>query len=218
MTDPSVPPRRPYRRETEAKRRAALIAAALHLVSEDGGRAATVRSIADKAGVTAGLIRHYFGSKDELIAQSYRSLMDTMTANTAAVLSAAPNDPAARLGCFVAASLRPPVIDPDALRLWASFMQQVLRDPAMREIHRQTYLNFRNKLQDLIAALPHPRSPAELRALAIAGNAVIDGLWMEGCALPDAFADDELVRIGLHSIGAMVGVNLTTTFTLGTVP
>ena len=52
--------RKPYRREAEDKRRQALIAATLALVSEGGARQATVRAIAERAGVTAGLIRHYF--------------------------------------------------------------------------------------------------------------------------------------------------------------
>ena len=46
--------RKPYRREAEDQRRQALIAATLSLVSEGGARLATVRAIAERAGVTAG--------------------------------------------------------------------------------------------------------------------------------------------------------------------
>ena len=203
-----VAERRPYRREAEEKRRQALIAATLALVSEGGPRNATVRAIAERAGVTAGLIRHYFQSKDALIGIAYRHLMERMTAESTAVLKAAPRDPQARLTSFVAASLRPPVVDPEALVLWATFMQDTRRDPAMLEIHRQTYLGFRDLLQGLIAALPQARDADETRRLAIACNAVIDGLWMEGSALPDAFAKGELVRIGIRSVGAMLGLDL----------
>ena len=34
-----------------------------------------------------------------------------------------------------------------------------------------------------------------MRQLAISCNAVIDGLWMEGCALPEAFGRGELVQL-----------------------
>ena len=200
--------RRPYRREAVDKRRQALIAATLSLVSEGGARLATVRAIADRAGVTAGLIRHYFLSKDALIAAAYRHLMERMTADSAAVLKAAPRDPHARLAAFVAASLRPPVVDPEGLVLWASFIQETRRDATMLATHTSTYLGFRDLLQELIAALPQPRDAGELRRLAIACNAVIDGLWMEGSALPDAFAKGELVQIGIRSISAMLGVDL----------
>jgi TetR/AcrR family transcriptional regulator, transcriptional repressor of bet genes len=200
--------RKPYRREAEDKRRQALMAATLSLVSEGGARMATVRAIAERAGVTAGLIRHYFQSKENLIAQAYRQLMADMSESSTSVLNYAPSDPNARLAAFVAASLRPPVVDSDAVVTWASFIQETRRDPAMLDIHRQTYLGFRDQLQSLIAALPVERSAEELRQLAIAGNAVIDGLWLEGCTLPDEFAKGELVRIGVRAFGAMLGVDL----------
>lgn len=201
--------RRPYRREAEDKRRQALISATLSLVAEGGARFATVRAIAERAGVTAGLIRHYFQSKDALVAASYRHLMERMTFDSAAVLKAAPRDPQARLAAFVAAALQPPVVDRDAMILWASFMQETKRDPAMLATHSSTYLGFRDLLQGLIAALPQPREEPELRRLAIACNAVIDGLWLEGSTLPEAFAADELVQIGIASVGAILGVNLS---------
>jgi TetR/AcrR family transcriptional regulator, transcriptional repressor of bet genes len=200
--------RKPYRREAEEKRREALIAATLALVSEGGARVATVRAIAERAGVTAGLIRHYFVSKENLIAESYRHLMTSMTSNSAAVLTYAPTDPHARLAAFVAASLRPPVMDGEAVTRWAYFIQEARRNPDFLAIHRQTYLGYRDHLQSLIAALPTKRSEEELRRLAIAGNALLDGLWMEGGTLPDAFAKGELVNIAINAIGAMLGVDL----------
>jgi hypothetical protein len=61
----------------------------------------------------------------------------------------------------------------------------------------------------MIAALPRPADPATLRAQAIACNAVIDGLWLEASLLPQAFADGEMARIGLSSVGAILGLDLT---------
>ena len=205
-----VPDRKPYRREAEGKRREALIDATLALVAEGGAANATVRSIAQRAGVTAGLIRHYFQSKDQLLTAAYRELMDRMTADSAAVLKAAPHDPRARLAAFVAASLKPPVVDPDRLILWATFLQETQRDPAMRDTHSQTYLGFRDMLQGLIGDLPGTRDARELRQLAITCNAVIDGLWMEGCTLPEAFGRGELVQLGIRSVGAILGLDLST--------
>lgn len=200
--------RKPYRRESEDKRREALVQATLALVAEGGARNATVRAIAQRAGVTAGLIRHYFQTKEQLVAAAYHHLMERMTEDSTAVLKAAPVDPHARLAAFVAAALKPPVVDPEALVLWATFLQETHRDPAMRAIHAQTYLSFRDRLQALIADLPGNRDEVQLRRLAIACNAVIDGLWMEGCALPEAFAAGELVTLGVRSVGAILGVDL----------
>ena len=201
--------RKPYRREAEDKRRLALIEATLALVAEGGAANATVRAIAERAGVTAGLIRHYFTSKDQLLIAAYRHLMERMTDDSASVLRAAPHAPEARLSAFVAASLTPPVVDPEALTLWATFLQETRRDTVMRETHAQTYLGYRDRLQALIAALPGDWPEAHARRMAVACNAVIDGLWMEGCALPDAFAPGELAELGIRAVGAILGVDLT---------
>ena len=198
--------RRPYRRESEERRRDDLIAAALDLVAEGGSRAATVRAISEKAGVTAGLIRHYFASKEDLTRAAYSRLMEDMTAQSAAVLEASPQDPVVRLALFIAAAVSPPVIDPVAVGLWAGFVHDIRRDPLMRDVHRTTYLAFRNLLQSLITALPAP--PADPRAAAIACNGLIDGLWMEGSLLPEAFAQGEIVDIALRSSGAILAVDL----------
>lgn len=200
--------RRPYKREGEEVRRDAMIAAALDLIAEGGIAAATVRAIAEKAGVTPGLIRHYFKAKEDLTRAAYQTLMERMTQASALVLDTAPDGAIARLAAFVAASLRPPVMDPAAMGLWAGFIHHVQRDPCLRDVHRTTYLGYRDMLQGLIADLPLTVDAATLRSQAIACNGVIDGLWLEGCALPEAFVKDELAEIGLRSVGAILGVDL----------
>jgi TetR/AcrR family transcriptional regulator, transcriptional repressor of bet genes len=202
------PTRRIYRRESEENRRAALIAATQELVAEGGPGAATVRAIADRAGVTAGLIRHYFQSKDELTRAAYRSLMDGMTAKGADALEGVGTGPEERLAAFVAASLRPPVLDVGAVVLWAGYMHKVRGDPELLSVHEAGYVAYRNVLESLIAALPRETGPGQTRSEAIACNALIDGLWVEGSLLPQSFAPTEIITIGLRSVGAILGIDL----------
>jgi TetR/AcrR family transcriptional regulator, transcriptional repressor of bet genes len=200
--------RRPYRRESEESRRGALIAATQELVAEGGPQAATVRAIAARAGVTAGLIRHYFHSKDELTRAAYIALMDGMTATGADALEGVGALPEERLAAFVAASLRPPVLDSAAVGLWAGYMHRIRVDPELLQVHETGYLRYRDALEGLIADLRRDVTAARLRAEAIACNALIDGLWLEGSLLPHAFAPNEVVSIGLRSVGAILGVDL----------
>jgi AcrR family transcriptional regulator len=200
--------RRPYHREPEEKRREQLMQAALDLIAEGGPQAATVREIAARAGVTPGLIRHYFQTKEALTRAAYRHLMDGMTAQSAEELTSSPAEPRARLAAFIAASMRPPVLDAQAVALWAGFLHDIQRDPEMREVHRASYLHYRDTLEALIGALPRERSTAGLRQDAIACNALIDGLWMEGSILTDTFTPDHLTEIALRSCGAILGVDL----------
>lgn len=201
--------RRSYRRESEESRREALVQAVLDLVAEGGIAAATVRAIADRAGVTPGLIRHYFAGKDDLNRAAYRHFMERMTAESVAAMADGAGDARTRLARFVASSLRPPVMDPLRLSLWTGFLQLVRSDAEMRDIHRQTYHGYRDVLESLIRALDRPGADAaRCQADAIACNGVIDGLWMEGAALPEDFHGDQIERIGLRAVGAILGVAL----------
>lgn len=199
--------RRKFRREGEERRREALIAAATDLFAEGGEAAATVRAIAERAGVTPGLIRHYFATKEDLVRQSYAAVMTRMTEESDAAADAdAGCDPVGRLLAFVATSLRPPVMDALRVGLWAGFLHQVQRDPDMRAVHEATYLAYRNRLEAMILALPGQGDHSRARALAIACNGVIDGLWMEGGVLPNAFGPGELETIGLAAVRAILGL------------
>jgi AcrR family transcriptional regulator len=200
--------RRKFRREGEGRRREAMIAAALEIVGEAGVQAATVRAIAERAQVTPGLIRHYFATKNELTRAAFRELMDRITRQSAALLDDVLHSPEERLAAFVVASLSPPVVDREAMTLWAGFIHLIHDDPEMRDVHEAAYLAYRNRLEGLIAELARTNDPARLRAQAIACNAVIDGLWLEGSALPDSFEPGQLAVIGLASVGAIIGADL----------
>lgn len=201
--------RRKFRREGEERRRDQLVAAALEIIAEQGPEAATVRAIAERAGVTQGLIRHYFTSKDDLTRAAYQAHMQQMNAHSFDAVHRAPPDPAARLAAFVTATLVPTVMNATAVGLWSAFLQMVRRDATMAAVHEANYLAFRDQMELLISALPGRTRRADVRRLAIACTAVIDGLWLEGSAYAEGFADDELAQIGCQAIGAILGTDLT---------
>ena len=203
-------PRRPFQRVGEETRRAALIEATLDLIAEGGPQAATVRAIALRAGVTPGLIRHYFATKEELVAAAHEQLMSGLTEASVARLDDLPDDPLLRLSGFVANAVSPPVTDPRSVALWAASMQLVPRDVTMRRVHEATYLNFRDRLQAMIAeALAATgRAGEDSRTLAIAGNALLDGLWIEAGALPDHFREGELKSIAIKAFSRLLTLDL----------
>src|SRR3546814_4693131 len=100
--------RRPYHRASEAERREDLISATLDCIAEFGIQGATVRQIAARAGVTGGLIRHYFASKDQMLQAAYRQLMSGITETTTDA-AAEGADARIRLRRFIVANVTPPV-------------------------------------------------------------------------------------------------------------
>ena len=204
--------RRKFRREGEERRRQDLIEATLDCVAEHGLEGATVRAIALRAGVTAGLIRHYFPGKEELLQAAYEAVMTRMTEQAKAALGAADLAPGERLAAFVEANLAPPVVDPRVFSLWAGFIGRAHADPALAAVHRESYLGFRDEVEALVAetlaARGRPAEKAELRRHAIAINAIIDGLWIEGCMAGDLFDGPELADIGIAAVEALLGAPL----------
>lgn len=204
--------KRKTRQENSDSRRSDLIAATLAVIAREGVKSATVRTIAKEADVTQGLIRYYFSSKDELIATAYETYMGdlVMAADQA---SCQTGSAAMRLAKFIQASLTQPVTSPEAVSIWAGFFEILLHDPTMHAHHKRSYdllrLHLKKLIGDIYAEQQRTIEPAQLRRLSIAGNAILDGLWIEGGALPDAFEKDELVLVGLESFGALLNINLT---------
>ena len=190
-------------------RRIGLIHATQSLVAEGGPNAATVRAISSRAGVTQGLIRHYFGSKDGLLREAFAALMDAITEKSRDAIEGVGAEPGERLAIYIATTLRPPVLDSGTVGLWAGYMHRLRADAELLQQHEKAYLRFRDMLQTLIAALDRPQSATtDLRREAIACHALIDGLWLEGSLLADLFAPGEVVRIGLAAVGNLLQVDL----------
>ena len=204
--------RRSFRRAPSDERRQDLIRATLDCVAEGGLHAATVREIAIRAGVTNGLIRHYFETKDHMIHEAYRFMMGEMTAMAREAGNSAIGRPRERLRRFVAANFSPPVLDIRKLTLWASFIAMVRIDTAMAAIHREAYLEFRSDVEQLVADVLEDAGMATckagLRDAATKINAVIDGLWLEGAMAPELFGDGDLIAMGVASVEAILGLSL----------
>jgi TetR/AcrR family transcriptional regulator, transcriptional repressor of bet genes len=205
--------RRPFHHESEETRRQDLIAATLDAIAESGLKGATVREIAERAGVTPGLIRHYFVSKELMFQAAYRSVMMTMFETADQAAEAEGRNAISRLRVFVLSNFKPPIIDPRNLSLWATFISQISVDPALAAIHREGYLAFRDKLETHIAAAldesGRKLAPGELRYLAIAINGMMDGLWLEGSMAADLFGEGELAYVALSSVERLLGIPLS---------
>ncbi len=176
--------RRAYNRLSQDRRRTDLLEATLTCVADLGLDRAGARQIAERAGVSAGLIRHYFPSKDEMVRAAYAYLMGQMTAAAEDSGAGGELSPEAALAEVIAANFAPPSLSGVKVSLWATFVGRVRVDPAYADIHREGYREFLDLLEARIhpVLLAHgcPADPARCKHLAIALNGLIDGLWIEG--------------------------------------
>lgn len=166
-----------FSRETADIRRQAMIDAAAACLAEKGAAGASVRAICLRAGVSPGLLRHYFEGVDELIAETYRATTVRVAQAVAAAVAQAGEDKRTRLIAYVTANFRPPVADPGVLATWIAFWSLIRSDPVIASIHKESYVAFRAELEALLADCGIP--PAQTGQIAIALTALVDGLWLE---------------------------------------
>jgi len=189
LTQPSPASGRGLNRRAEPDaRRQSLIEATARVLARDGATGASVRPIAIEAGVSPGLINHYFAGIEALIAATYSAVGDQVSNALAAAVATAGDDPRARLTAYVTASFAPPIADRALLATWIAFWS-LTGKPQIAERHDAIYARYREDLEALLAECGIAAADRRLTAIAI--TALVDGLWLELCLSPDSFTADE---------------------------
>ncbi|WP_347107962.1 TetR family transcriptional regulator C-terminal domain-containing protein [Paenarthrobacter sp. S56] len=70
-------------------RRQEVVQAVFRIIAGDGLERASLREVADEAGLAVGSVRHYFSSSDELLVFSFGAVIDRIAARLEAALSVA---------------------------------------------------------------------------------------------------------------------------------
>ncbi|KSB87543.1 TetR family transcriptional regulator [Caulobacter vibrioides] len=193
--------RAPFTREAPDVRRQALVAAAEAVLARDGVAGTSVRAICAQAGVSAGLLRHYFEGVDDLVAAAYEAVDQRIDAALEAAVACAGGEPRARLSAYLGASFAPPVLDPNLLAAWIGFWGLVKTKPRIAAIHATSYAAYRVRLETLLADC----GAQNRRLAAIALTAMVDGLWLELCLDPSTFDAAEAVGALETTAGAWLG-------------
>ena len=191
-----------FTREEADSRRQDLIDACAKRLAQEGGAGATVRAICAEAGVSPGLLRHYFDGIDDLVAATYRAVGERVAAALDAAVAEAGPGPRARLSAYVVASFQPPIADPALLATWIAFWSLVKVDPRIAALHGDIYGGYRVGIEALLAENGVPADERRLKAVAI--TALVDGLWLELCLAPQAFTPDEAAAMAERWLDALL--------------
>ncbi|KUO55415.1 MAG: transcriptional regulator, partial [Sphingomonadales bacterium BRH_c42] len=136
-----------FTRADPDERRQSLIEATARVLSAKGAAGVSVRTICAEAGVSPGLLRHYFAGVSEAIAETYRwTGQQIAEALEAAVAMAAP-DPRARLLAYITASFRAPIADPQLLASYVALWSLSRSDPQVALVRAEVYRDFREGLE-----------------------------------------------------------------------
>lgn len=188
---------KPYR-QAAGDRRRLLVAATLRCLGRHGPDGLSTRTIAREAGVSLGLINHYYRHKDELVADAYLTaageLIEALRREVEAVPESAPRE---RLSAFLRGSFSGQVLNPELFKIWLAFWSLSTRSPCIQTAHDAGYGEYRALLERLLgeAARAAGVAPFDARLAAIGLSALLDGLWLEWCLNATTFSPAEGIEM-----------------------
>ncbi|HYB65193.1 MAG TPA: betaine-aldehyde dehydrogenase [Steroidobacteraceae bacterium] len=178
------------RDELEDARRAQLIDVTIDSLAEVGFVGTTLAEIAGRAGVSPGLVAHYFGDKDALLEAAFRTLARVVAVRMRERFALA-RTPRARVQAVIDANLGPENFDRRTGNAWLAFWGQVLHFQGLKRVQkayqRRMLSNLHSDLRRMI--------PAEAAgSLAAMIAAMIDGVWLRAALSEWQEADSESAR------------------------
>lgn len=159
----------------EPIRRQQMIEATMACIREEGVNRATMQRIARRAGLTSGLIVHYFTDKAGLFEAVYRELYRALTEVTRKRLDAA-KTPAEKLNAILDSQLCDEMLQPDVMATWCALYSLVPESPDLARLERAYERRIESNLIAALRELGLPKTESiniteELMSL-------IDGLWL----------------------------------------
>lgn len=172
-------------------RRQQLIRATVDVIRDHGFDAATIARISRKAGLSSGIIGHYFGGKNELLAASMQWLLRELQAETSKRLRRAAT-PRERLDAVINASFDSDQFKPGVPQVWLSFYAQIPHEPQLARLHRVYMRRLRSNLRHAFRAL---MAPADSSDAAEGVASMIDGLYVRAALTDQALDTERALRL-----------------------
>jgi TetR/AcrR family transcriptional repressor of bet genes len=174
-------------------RRQQLIEATLQAVDKVGMAEASIGVIAKTAGVSNGIISHYFQDKNGLIQATMAHLMRALAISVATRRKAL-SDPSARahLQVIIEGNFDVSQVNNPAMKTWLAFWAASMHQPSLHRLQRiNDHRLYSNLCCEFRRVLPVVQARQAARGLA----ALIDGLWLRGALSGDAFDTEQALRI-----------------------
>ncbi|MFD1008775.1 transcriptional regulator BetI [Oceanisphaera ostreae] len=168
-------------------RKKQLIDATLASVAEYGLHNTTINSISRLAGMSSGIISHYFGGKQGLMEATVRRLLEELKlALLRKIDGGEQHSPHQRLMLIVEANFTEFQRSQPTIKFWLSFWAQAMHDPALARLQhinsRRLYSNLRYSFRPLLGNEAATRAAQQTAAM-------IDGFWLRSALSTDPSAD-----------------------------
>jgi transcriptional repressor BetI len=187
----------------EGIRRRQLIEATIASIHEVGLAESSLSRISARAGVSTGIVHHYFEDKAELLESTLRQLGNSLRHSVVRRLNAA-RTPAERLMAVVDGNIGPDQFTPEGVSAWLAFWAQVPTHPRLARVQNVIISRLHDNLVDALRKLG--RRDAE--EIASVTEALIDGLWLRAALSADGPDPTRARRLVLDYLHTRLGQRL----------
>ena len=201
------------RQKQSKDRHKEILEAAARVITDRGLAETRISDIAERCGVSPGLILYYFESKDRLLVEALTYANDTFYVNMSRELrrTTSAKKQLARLIELSVPGLLPEYERLDEWALWIEIWARALRDPAMAKEREMLDRRWRQSIADIVR---HGRGTGEFPEgidaddLGMRIGALVDGLAIQVLLNDAALSPERMLQIGNEVAAALIGYAL----------
>ncbi len=173
-------------------RKPQLVQATMAVIDRVGLQSASISLISKEAGVSSGIINHYFGGKHGLLEETMREILRQLSSTVTQKLNELPKEAhQQRINAIIDGNFVGYQAENKVAKTWLAFWSYSVHDPELKRLQR---VNEKRLLSHLKIELKNlfEKDQAEIIAHGIA--ALIDGIWLRGTLNPQGI-DAEKARL-----------------------
>ncbi|MDO6544761.1 transcriptional regulator BetI [Photobacterium sanguinicancri] len=164
-------------------RKPQLVQATMTVIERVGLHSASISLISKEAGVSTGIINHYFGGKHGLLEETMREILRQLSVTITTRLRELPADAhLQRINAIIDGNFVGYQAESKVAKTWLAFWSYSVHDPELKRLQRVNEKRLLSHLKIELKALFN-KDQAELIAHGIA--ALIDGIWLRGTLNPE---------------------------------
>ncbi|MGC9402029.1 transcriptional regulator BetI [Vibrio genomosp. F10] len=170
-------------------RKPQLVNATMTVIDRVGLHAASIALISKEAGVSTGIINHYFGGKQGLLEETMRAILRQHSSTIGSLLKALPTDAhQQRINAIIKGNFEGYQAENRVAKTWLAFWSYSMHDAQLKRLQRVNEKRLLSHLLiELKALLTHEQAALVAQGIA----SLIDGIWLRGTLNPDGINADK---------------------------
>ncbi|HVJ40538.1 MAG TPA: TetR family transcriptional regulator C-terminal domain-containing protein [Dongiaceae bacterium] len=167
------------RTKTIIARRQDLIQGTIKSIASLGFNNSTVQTICEAAGLSRGLIGHYFKGKDDLLLEAFRHQTAQADEDTRQAIRAVGDDPLQRLLAATSVTFTRPANSRENALVWLAFCGVAPWNASMNELHSRLYRRYRSWIQRMMEQAAAERGiEIDAKRAALTYAQMVDGFYI----------------------------------------